>query len=145
MHRSGGRIGASSADCLRSKLLLTGGALLLAAVAAGAGWNWWEVRLGSAARAGNVQLPAGRYTVIVDRDQAVFRAADSDQTYSVPIAIEKSARKYEQTVVESKRENNTDVIDSIALAGTTTRLQFVVRQPSEQKSASGQASQPPLL
>jgi len=81
-----------------------------------------------------VQLPAGRYSVTLDGNQAVFTAASSGNTYNVPARIEKSTQRYDRTAVEGKIQGNIEVIDAIDLGGTADRLEFDV--PSSRPTAT---------
>jgi len=90
--------------------------------------------VGYAAQAGNVQLPAGHYSVTLDGNQAVFTAAGSGNTYNVPARLEKSTQRYDRTAVEGKIQGNIEVIDAIDLGGTADRLEFDV--PSSRPTAT---------
>ena len=108
---------------MKALSLLSGGAILLSLVAV-ADARSWDVAMDSTAKAGNVQLPAGDYSVKLDSGQALFRASDSGKTYRVPVKVEQSPRKFAETELLSKMQGNTEIVESIRLRGTTTELEF---------------------
>lgn len=76
-------------------------------------------------RQGREHDSAGRdYRVKLDNNQAVFRAANSDRTYNVPVKLATEPRKYDETKLELKVQGDTEVIEAIDLAGTATKLEF---------------------
>lgn len=108
---------------MKGKLLLAGAALFFAVVAVGSAKSW-DIKVDSAATAGTLQLPAGNYTVKLNGDHAVFTSDQSGKQFSVAAKIEKSATKFDDTAVENVMRGNTEVIESIELGGTTTKLEF---------------------
>jgi hypothetical protein len=108
---------------MKSRILLAGAALLLA-VATVASAKSWNIKVDSAATAGTLQLPAGNYSVKLDGDHAVFTSDNSGKSYTVAVKLDKSARKFDDTSVENTMRGNTEVIESIELGGTTTKLEF---------------------
>jgi VCBS repeat-containing protein len=108
---------------MRVRPFLLGGALFLSMVAIGSA-KTWDIAVQSATQAGTVTLPAGEYSVKLNNNQALFTASNSGKTYNVPVTIQKAARKYSQTSVETKKTGETNVIQHIDLGGTMDELQF---------------------
>ena len=108
---------------MKTTSFLAGGVLLLSAVAVVSAKSW-DIALDYTAKAGNVTLPAGNYSVKLDNNQAVFRAASSDRTYNVPVKLATEPRKYDETKLEVKVQGDTEMIEAIDLAGTATKLEF---------------------
>ena len=105
------------------KSLLCGAVLLLSVVAVGSAKSW-NIVLDSKATAGAVQLPAGDYSLKLDGTQAVFTAADSGRKYNVSVKIETESKKFDETALENTTQGGMEVINSIDLGGTTTKLEF---------------------
>ncbi len=76
----------------------------------------YKVTLPSDLSAGTVMLKAGDYRVEVNGDQATFR--QGKQEIKVPVSVEKSARKFSDTTVESSGTN----LQAIDVGGTTTKI-----------------------
>lgn len=84
----------------------------------------WSIYVSSPAKAGTMQLPAGRYHVKLKGNQAMFTKADTDKTYTEPVKIDNAAKKYSETAVLSKKQGTTEKIESIELGGSTSRIDF---------------------
>ena len=108
---------------MKSKSLVTGVVLFLAVVTGGLARSW-DIVVESTAKAGDITLPAGHYRVKLAKTEVEFTAEDSGKTYSTPVKLEESQRKYDDTAVESTRQDGTEVIQEIDLGGTTTKLEF---------------------
>jgi|ERR1039458_5179538 hypothetical protein len=107
---------------MRAKTFLASGLLSLAMVVIGSAKSW-DIMVDSPTKAGNVMLPAGNYSVKLDNNQAILKS-DSGKTYTVPVKVEQAGHKYSQTAVETQKEGDTSVIQSIDLGGTTDKLEF---------------------
>ena len=59
----------------------------------------------------------------LDNNQALF-ISDSGKKFTVPVKIENAAKKYSDTVVETSKQGDANVIQSIDLGGTTQKLEF---------------------
>lgn len=84
----------------------------------------YDVTLTAPAMAGSTELKPGDYKLKVEGTQAVFTDAQSSKTWTAPVKIENSARKFEQTVVESTHQGDMDHIHAIDLGGSNTKLEF---------------------
>jgi hypothetical protein len=109
---------------MKYKSLLTGAALFLSVVAVGSAKSW-DVVIDSTARAGAMELPAGDYHVRLNGEQAVFTSMESGRKYSVDVTVEKVAKKFDETALESTNQGNLEVIENIRLGGTSTKIDFV--------------------
>jgi len=125
-------------DTTKAKFLLAGGALFLSVLVVGSARSW-DINVGSTAKAGDVQLPAGHYSITVEGSQAVFTPAGSGRTYNVPARLEKSTQKYDRTVVKSRMQGDTEVIDAVELGGTATTLEFSLPHPQSPETAPAPA------
>jgi len=106
-----------------NKPLLMAGMLTLASLVF-ASAKTYPIEIESAARAGNVQLAKGDYTVQVEGDKAVF-IDQHHKTISVPVKLDAgSGKKFEYTSVETTQKDGTEVIQLIHLGGATTTLEF---------------------
>ena len=107
---------------MRTRTLLAGGALFLSLVAIGSAKSW-DIMVDSATKAGNVVLPAGNYSVKLNNNQALF-TSESGKKYTVAVKVENAAKKYDQTTVQTEKQGDAQVIQSIDLGGTTEKLDF---------------------
>ena len=106
---------------MKTKSLLIG-AFALASVAF-AGGKTYDITLSKAAKAGSVQLPAGDYKLKVDGTTATF--TDSHRkSFSTPIKVESATKKFSATAVDSSEAGSTDLIHSIMLGGSVTKIDF---------------------
>jgi hypothetical protein len=76
----------------------------------------YKITLPSDLSAGTVTLKAGDYKVEVEGGQATFR--QGKQEIKVPVSVENSASKFEDTTLES---SGTD-LQAIDIGGTTTKI-----------------------
>jgi hypothetical protein len=76
----------------------------------------YKVTLPSDLSAGTVMLKAGDYKVEVEDNQATFR--QGKQEIKVPVSVEKSASKFQDTTLESSGTN----LEAIDIGGTTTKI-----------------------
>ena len=83
----------------------------------------WDIMVDSATKAGNVVLPAGNYSVKLNNNQALF-TSESGKKYTVAVKVENAAKKYDQTTVQTEKQGDAQVIQSIDLGGTTEKLDF---------------------
>jgi hypothetical protein len=76
----------------------------------------YKVTLPSDLSAGTVMLKAGDYKVEVEGDQATFK--QGKQEIKVPVSVEQSASKFQDTTLESSGAN----LQAIEIGGTTTKI-----------------------
>jgi hypothetical protein len=75
-------------------------------------------------KAGATNLKPGEYRVKVEGGQAIFTDEQQGKSFSIPVKIEQSDKKFSDTSVDSSNANGIDTIHEIDLGGTTTRLEF---------------------
>jgi hypothetical protein len=83
----------------------------------------YEISLVKAAKAGNTQLAAGNYRVVVDGDKATFTDS-KNKSVTIPVKLETEKTKFQSTAVESSDKSGQEVLDAIDLGGTTTKVEF---------------------
>jgi hypothetical protein len=84
----------------------------------------YELTLAGPTKAGKVELKPGMYRLKIDGSNAVFTLVDNDKTFTVPVKVETTDTKFEQTRVDATKDNGTDVIQDIELGGTKTKVEF---------------------
>src|SRR4051812_2837723 len=92
-----------------------------------AGQKSYEIVISKPATVGAVKLAAGTYKVKVDGTNAVF-TDEKLKSVSTPVKLETVAKKVQLTAVDANTTSSGEVITSISLAGTTTKLDFT-KQP----------------
>jgi hypothetical protein len=74
--------------------------------------------------AGNMELKPGEYRLKVEGAQAVFTEVQTSKSWTAPVKIGTSDRKFGETAVESSHLGDMDHIQAIDLGGSNTRLEF---------------------
>ena len=69
------------------------------------------------------KLKAGEYQVDIKKDQAVITNSGG-KSFSIPVKVEQSDKKFETTSVGTSTVNGVDGISEIDLGGSKTRLVF---------------------
>jgi len=105
------------------KSLLCVSVLALASFAVASAKSY-DIVLGSAVKAGAVQLKPGAYSVKVKGDTAVFTSVTSGKSFTAPVKIGTDGSKHDSTTVRTETENGAEVLKSIKLAGSDTTLDF---------------------
>ena len=105
------------------KSLILVGALSLSAICF-AGSKSYDINLTNPVKAGNVVLAAGEYKLQVQGTNAVFTDARTRKTFTAPVKVETSAKKYQYTAVDTAPDQGSEKITSIELGGSTTQLAF---------------------
>src|SRR5690349_18838072 len=83
----------------------------------------YEITLSSPAKAGTVDLKAGRYKLKIEGANAVF--IDSKQkSLSTPVTVKDGDKKFDDTRVHSQKQGNVEAITEIDLGGSKTKLGF---------------------
>ena len=93
-----------------------------------AGQKSYEIVISKAATVGALKLAAGTYKVKVDGANATFTDAKFN-TVSTPVKVETVAKKTSLTAVDASTTADGEVVTSITLGGTTTKLDFS-KQPA---------------
>ena len=105
------------------KSLLSVAVLTLASLTAASAKSY-SIDLDSAVKAGRLHLNAGSYSVKVKNHTAIFTAANNGKTYTAPVKLGNSPSKNEFTAVTMADKKGTEVLQSIALGGSHTTLEF---------------------
>lgn len=106
---------------MTAKSLLIVGAVTLSSLGIASAKSY-NILLDAPAKAGATELKPGEYKLKVEGSQAVFTNAESDKSFSVPVKVENSNKKFDNTQVESTSQNGVDSIHAIDLGGSNTRL-----------------------
>jgi len=84
----------------------------------------YEIILDNAAKAGNLDLKAGKYNVNVDASKVCFTDVNSGKSVETTAKIVSSDKKFDSTMIDTKQVNGATQIDEIDLGGTKTKVQF---------------------
>jgi hypothetical protein len=84
----------------------------------------YDIILSGPTKAGNITLKPGQYRLKVDGTNATFTDVNSSKSFTTPVKVETSDKKYEDTRVQSKKDGGTDTIQEIDLGGSKTKLGF---------------------
>jgi len=107
---------------MNAKSLLFVGAITLSSLGIASAKSY-DVILSQPAMAGDTELKAGEYKVKVEGSQAVFTdVQNAKSSVSVPVKIENSDKKFNNTALETNNQNGTASIQAIDLGGSNTRL-----------------------
>jgi hypothetical protein len=82
----------------------------------------YNIVLAAPAMAGTNELKPGDYKLKLEGSQAVFTDLRNDKSFSVPVKVENSDKKFRDTLVETGNQNGMDVIQSIDLGDSNTRV-----------------------
>jgi hypothetical protein len=106
---------------MTGKSLLIVGALTLSSLGIASAKSY-DIVLSAPAKAGATELKPGDYKLKVEGSQAVFTDAENSKSVSVPVKVENSDKKFNNTTVESTNQDGMDNIHAIDLGGSNTRL-----------------------
>jgi hypothetical protein len=84
----------------------------------------YDIILSGPTKAGNITLKAGQYRLKVDGSNAIFTDVNSSKSFTTPVKVETTEKKYEDTRVQSTKDGDTDKIQEIDLGGSKTKLGF---------------------
>jgi hypothetical protein len=84
----------------------------------------YEIILSSPTKAGNVTLKAGQYKLKVDGSNATFTEINGSKSFTTPVKVETTDKKFDDTRVQSTKDGSTDKIEEIDLGGSKTKLGF---------------------
>lgn len=84
----------------------------------------YEITLAGPTKAGNVQLKAGSYRLKIDGSNVVFTDVENSKSFTVPVKVENTDKKFDQTKVDATKDNGTSVINDIELGGSKTKVEF---------------------
>ncbi len=105
------------------KSLFLAGVLSLSAICF-AGTKSYSVTLSAPVKAGNIVLAAGEYKLQLQGTNAVFTDTRTRKTFTAPVKVETSAKKYQYTAVDTAPDQGSEKITSIELGGSTTQIAF---------------------
>jgi hypothetical protein len=88
-----------------------------------AGGKTYNVTLSKPAKVGSLQLLAGNYQLKVDGASAVFTDAKR-HSFTTAIKVENGSKKFEYTAVDSTESGDTELVHSITLGGSATKIEF---------------------
>lgn len=84
----------------------------------------YELTLTTLTKAGTVQLKPGQYTLKVEGNNAIFTDVNSAKSFTTPVKVEATDKKFGDTKVQSTKDGDTDKIEEIDLGGSKTKLGF---------------------
>jgi len=105
------------------KKLLAVGVLALSSIAVLSA-KTYELTLTSLTKAGSVELKAGQYKLKVDGANAIFTDMNSEKSFTTPVKVVVTDKKFDETKVQSTKDGETDRIEEIDLGGSKTKLGF---------------------
>ncbi len=107
---------------MNPKTLLIVGAITLASLSI-ASAKTYDIFVDQPTKAGVNELKPGEYKVKVEGSQAVFTDAQNGKSsVTVPVKIENSDKKFDNTALETSNQNGAPNIQAIDLGGSNTRL-----------------------
>jgi len=105
------------------KKLAVAAALVMACLSIASAKSY-DITFSGPTKAGNVQLKPGVYRLKVDGSNAVFTMVENSKSFTVPVKVENTETKFEQTRVDATKDNGTDIIQDIQLGGSKTKVEF---------------------
>lgn len=84
----------------------------------------YEIILSGPTKAGNVTLKPGQYKLKVDGSNAIFTDINNSKTYTTPVKVQTTEKKFDDTRVQSTKDGDADKIEEIDLGGSKTKLGF---------------------
>jgi hypothetical protein len=106
---------------MTTKSLLFIGTLALASIASA---KSYDIVLSSPTKAGSLQLNPGEYSLKVKGSNAVFTNVETGKSFTAPVKVQEAGKKFENTAVDTTKQNGTDEITTIELGGSNTQLQL---------------------
>jgi hypothetical protein len=106
---------------MTTKSLLMIGTLALASLTSA---KSYDIVLSSPAKAGNLELQPGEYTLKLQGNNAVLTNLDSGKKFTAPVKVENAGKKFDVTAVDTTKQNGADAIQAIELGGSNTKLEF---------------------
>jgi hypothetical protein len=84
----------------------------------------YELTLTSPTKAGSVQLKPGQYKLKIEGANAIFTDMNSSKSFTTPVKVVETDKKFDDTKVQSTKDGDTDRIEEIDLGGSKTKLGF---------------------
>jgi hypothetical protein len=108
---------------MNGKSLLFVGALTVASLNIASAKSY-DIVLSAPAKAGTTELQPGEYKLKIEGSQAVFKDAQSDKSFSVPIQVQNAQKKFANTSVETTNQGGVALIQAIDLAVPIPELRY---------------------
>jgi hypothetical protein len=103
------------------KSLLLIGTLALAGIASA---KTYDMTLSKPTKAGSLQLTAGKYSVNVLGNIAVFTNVETGRKFIAAVKAEDAGKKFDATAVDCSTKGGADHITSVELGGSNTKLEL---------------------
>jgi len=84
----------------------------------------YELTLSGLTKVGSVQLTPGQYTLKITGSNAVFTNEETAKTFTTPVKVENTDKKFDTTQVNATKQGGTDVVKDIQLGGSKQKLDF---------------------
>jgi hypothetical protein len=84
----------------------------------------YDIIISTTVKAGTVQLKPGEYRLKVDGGNATFYDVNTDKSFTTPVKVETSDKKFDQTKVDTTKDGDQNKLQDIELGGSNTRLEF---------------------
>lgn len=84
----------------------------------------FEITLDTPAKAGSVDLKAGKYNLVLMEDSKVRFTSANGQAVETPAKTSTVEKKFSATQIDLKQVNGAAQINEIDLGGTKTKIQF---------------------
>lgn len=111
---------------MKTKSLLIG--VFAVAGIAFAGTKTYDITISKTAKAGAVELAPGQYQLKVEGTTATF--IDSrHKSFTTPVKLESVTKKFQYTSVDSSEGAAREIVHSITLGGSTTKVDFEQANP----------------
>jgi hypothetical protein len=90
-----------------------------------AGTKRYDVTFGSPAVLNGMEVESGQYQLSFDGSKVTLVNSNSHKSFETTAsAVQSSAKKYSETIVQSKHVNGKDLVNEIQIGGTKTALDF---------------------
>lgn len=100
-------------------------AALAAATVTMASAKSYDVVFSDPVMAGNLHLQAGQYSLKVEGSNAIFTDQKTYHSFTAPIKkVDNAPKKFDETMVDTNKKGNVDLIQSIDLGGSNRILEF---------------------
>ena len=84
----------------------------------------YEITFTTLTKAGSVQLKPGQYRLKIDGSNATFTDLNNLKSYTTPVKVQTTDKKFDDTKVQSTKDGETDRLEEIDLGGSKTKVGF---------------------
>lgn len=84
----------------------------------------YDIVLSNTTKAGNVELKPGQYKLKIDGNNAIFTDTNKGKSFTTPVKVETTDKKFDDTRVQSVKDGDTEKINEIDLGGSKTKVGF---------------------